>query len=102
MPRTAVARIPFSTVAYVTENAQDNATYLVLVCTHILMHPRAKLGDFERFLAANPKTPAPSASASTERAQEGHYPTLLAKGMVDRELTIYRCAGPRYARSAAS
>jgi membrane-bound ClpP family serine protease len=46
---------PFETIAYVSPQSRNTATFLALACDHIVMHSEARLGDFERFLEGRDK-----------------------------------------------
>ncbi|MBL8795891.1 MAG: hypothetical protein JNM56_18450 [Planctomycetia bacterium] len=78
------------TVAYVTEHARDNAVFLALGCTQIVMHPNAHLGDYDAFLKEKPNYQAPVAAMLEDLAKKKHYPALLVRGLADPALVLYR------------
>ena len=81
---------PVMTVAYVTDQARDTATFLALGCTEIVMDKNAHLGGFEKILRERPDY-APAIGKSLEDlAEKQGYPGLLARGMVDPKLSIHK------------
>lgn len=78
------------TVAYVTEQARDNAVFLALGCTQIVMHQNAKLGDYDAYLKERPNYQASVAAMLEDLARKKHYPALLVRGLADPALTLYR------------
>lgn len=92
-------QLPVLTVAYIPERAVDTATFLALGCSEIVMGKNAVLGDFETTLRerhdgavrdVSPDRYQAKRDTLVGLAQEQGYPPLLFRGMLDRELTIYR------------
>lgn len=81
---------PVMTVAYVTEQARDNAVFLALGCTQIVMDKKAKLGDYEAYLKERPNYQPSVAAMLEDLARKKHYPALLVRGLADPALTLYR------------
>src|SRR5262249_13822932 len=79
--------------------APDTATFIALGCTEIVMGPQAELGDFENSVyrgrgAARKELDAGEYKMMRDSlvglAQAQGYPPLLFRGMLDRNLTLYR------------
>jgi membrane-bound serine protease (ClpP class) len=92
---------PVMTVAYIPDRAPDAATFIALGCTEIIMAERAEIGDFERFVyerrgwgagkvEVSPKQYSAVRESLVGLAEEQGYSPLLARGMLDRQVTIYR------------
>jgi membrane-bound ClpP family serine protease len=92
-------REPVETIAYVTGNADNTATFLAFACNKIVMQREIKqngqvvqkggrLGDFGRYLQGQPTLEATLRRNLAEIAARKHYPPILAEGMLDRELRI--------------
>jgi membrane-bound ClpP family serine protease len=79
------------TIAYVTEDASDTATFLALACGHVVMDRKAKLGDFDRFIQDHPGKDKVVRENLEELARRKFYPSLalLARAMLDRDLVLY-------------
>jgi membrane-bound ClpP family serine protease len=80
---------PVETIAYVTPEARNTAAFLALACDKIVMHPQAKLGDFERYLRVNPSLENAIGENLADVARIKHYPAVLARGMIDPNLRIH-------------
>ncbi len=97
---------PVRTVAYVTEDAADNAAFAALACDRIVMQPGAKLGGFDRYLEANPGRADVVRKNLEELAARHSYPPLLARALADGGLQVYRVlparggGGPRFVSRA--
>jgi membrane-bound ClpP family serine protease len=87
------------TAAYIPRNAPDTAVFLALGCTEIVMQKDATFGDFSDILTekrngavvtVDPKQYRSRRDSLEELAKQQGYPALLARGMMDRELTVYR------------
>jgi membrane-bound serine protease (ClpP class) len=78
------------TVAYVTPEAADTAAFPALACDRIILHPQAKLGDFDHFLQANPGRADVVCTNLEELATRHSYPPLLARAFADPALQLYR------------
>ncbi|MBV9125001.1 MAG: hypothetical protein JO112_16730, partial [Planctomycetes bacterium] len=83
------------TVAYLTEQARDTATYLALGCTEIVMDKQAKLGGFEQLAQENPTHQPMRAQSLKGLAEEQGISALLVQGMLDRDLVIHRVRSKR-------
>lgn len=90
---------PVMTVAYIPQRAADVAVFLALGCTEIVMAEEAEIGDFDAVLyqrqgrglvPKNPEEYRLLRESLVGLAREQGYPPLLAQGMLDRTLTIYR------------
>jgi membrane-bound ClpP family serine protease len=81
---------PVMTVAFVTRHAHDLALFLALGCTEIVMDENAKLGDFEDFVGNDPNKGKAIEKLLVSLAQEQGYSPLLVRGMVEKDLAIYR------------
>jgi membrane-bound serine protease (ClpP class) len=92
-------REPVETIAYVTRNADNTATFLAFACNKIVMQREikqggqvvqkgARLGDFDRYMQAHPGLEATVRRNLAEIAAKKHYPPILAEGMLDRKLGI--------------
>ena len=95
-------KMPVMTVAYIPENAPDTATFLALGCTEIVMNKNAETGDFTAFLYETrdgQKVPVETDKLKMESlvglAQSQGYPPLLARGMLDRQVTIHHVVSQR-------
>jgi len=87
--KDTTGRYPVMTVAYVTDQARDNAAFLALGCSEIVMKKGAKLGDFEAFL--NGRKDGETIGRSLEGlAQDQHYPAALARALADFDLEVYQ------------
>jgi len=89
------------TVAYIPQRAPDAAVFLALGCTEIVMGKDAEIGDFETVVyrrqggglgkvEVDPEEYRLKRDALVGLAREQGYSPLLAQGMLDRTLTIYR------------
>jgi membrane-bound ClpP family serine protease len=83
------------TVAYVTERAKDTATIVALGCTEIVMDRNAHLGGFEDIVQARPKYAKAIADALEELAEKQGYAPLLARAMLDPNISVYRVRSQR-------
>src|SRR5207248_6960478 len=91
---------PVMTVAYIPQRAADAAVFLALGCTEIVIGENAKIGDFESVVyrrqgglgkvERNPEDYRLLRESLVGLAREQGYSPLLAQGMLDRTLTIYR------------
>jgi membrane-bound ClpP family serine protease len=81
---------PVMTVAYVTDQARDTATFLALGCTEIVMDKQAHLGGFDRIVQDRPKYQDAIRKSLEELAEAQGYPPLLARGMLDADVSIHR------------
>jgi membrane-bound ClpP family serine protease len=80
---------PVMTVAVVTESARNTAVFLAMGCTEIVMEQKSQLGGFEPYLHKRLQF-APAISKSLEElAEKQGYSSLLARGMLDPNLTIH-------------
>ncbi len=86
--KDTTGRYPVMTVAYVTDLARDHAVFLALGCSEIVMRRGAKLGDYEAYLQNRPNADT-LARALEGFAQERAYPSLPARAMVDRDMTLF-------------
>src|SRR5690606_21316089 len=64
------------------------ATVLAFACDRIVLHPNAKLGDFEGYLQTHPKRQEEAAEVLVDVATRKFYPPVIARGMLDRKLHI--------------
>jgi membrane-bound serine protease (ClpP class) len=62
--------------------------FLALACQHILMEPKAKLGDFDRYLRDHPDRVDLIRQNLDELARRQLYSPVLIRGMVDPDLRI--------------
>jgi membrane-bound ClpP family serine protease len=81
---------PVMTIAYVTDQARDTATFLALGCTEIVMDKHAHLGGFDRIVQERPKYQEAIRKSLEELAEAQGYPPLLARGMLDADVIIHR------------
>ncbi|HWG41815.1 MAG TPA: NfeD family protein [Gemmataceae bacterium] len=92
-------REPVETIAYVTNRARNTAAFLAFACNKIIMQREikqdgqlvqegARLGDFERYIQEHPTLETTLRDNLADIAKEKHYPALLARGMLDRDLRI--------------
>jgi membrane-bound ClpP family serine protease len=93
---------PVMTVAYIPQRAPDAAVFLAFGCTEIVMSRDAEIGDFDAVvykqrpgrglgrIEANPEDYRMRRDSLVGLAREQGYSPLLAQGMLDRTLTIYR------------
>lgn len=91
---------PVMTVAYIPQRAADAAVFVALGCTEIVMGKDADIGDFEALVyrrqgglarvERNPEEYRLLRESLIGLAREQGYSPLLAQGMLDRTLTIYR------------
>ncbi|HKI36654.1 MAG TPA: NfeD family protein [Gemmataceae bacterium] len=90
---------PIMTVAFVPRAAPDTAVFLALGCTEIVMQKGATFGDFSDVVTEkrngavmyiDPNQYRAKRDSLEELANQQGYPALLARGMMDRELEIYR------------
>lgn len=88
---------PILTIAYIPDRAPDTATFLALGCSEIVMGPKAELGDFQNVVyerQGRERVPVDEGRYHLMRqsleglAQDQGYSPLLARGMLDRKLTI--------------
>lgn len=79
---------PVKTVAYVTRQARDTATFLALACNDIILEREASLGDFEKMLSHHPDLAGGMGQSLSALAEKRDYPPLLARGFVEKELAI--------------
>jgi membrane-bound ClpP family serine protease len=79
---------PIYTIAYIRPQARNLATMLAIACDRIVMHPRAHLGEFEGYLQSNPTRLDPLRTALEEVARKKGFPEVIARGMLDRALSI--------------
>src|SRR5262249_12374356 len=84
------AEYPVMTVAFVSEHARDNATFLALGCTEIVMEEKAKLGDFERLAQENRKYADAISQELEGLAREQGYSPLLARAMLHPDVAVHR------------
>ncbi len=93
-------KFPVMTVAYVPEGqAPDTAAYLALGCSEVVMHSKASLGDFSAVVTemrngvradVDPERNRARREALEGLAREQGYPPLLARALLERELTVYQ------------
>jgi membrane-bound serine protease (ClpP class) len=92
---------PIETIAFVTNQARDTAAFLAFGCTKIvfqrptrqgdlLLQEGGRLGDFERYVQEHPSLELVLRRNLAEVARKQHYPAILAEGMLNRDLRIYR------------
>ncbi len=92
---------PVETIAFVTPQARNTAAFLAFGCNKIvfqreihqgdlLVSAGAHLGDFERYLQDQPALESVLRDNLADVAQKQHYPPLIAQGMLNRDLRIYR------------
>jgi membrane-bound serine protease (ClpP class) len=92
---------PVETIAFVTNQAHNTAAFLAFGCTKIvfqretrqgdlIVQQGGRLGDFERYLQDRPSLEPVLRRNLAEVAKKQHYPPILAEGMLNRELRIYR------------
>jgi hypothetical protein len=92
---------PVETIAFVTNQARNTAAFLAFGCNKIvlqrevrqgdlLVQAGAKLGDFERYVPGQSTPESVLRDNLADVAQRQHYPPLVARGMLDRNLRIYR------------
>ncbi len=92
---------PVETVAFVTNQARNTAAFLAFACNKIvfqretrqgdlLVQHGGQLGDFDRYVQAQPHLEPVLRRNLAEVAKKQHYPPILAEGMLDRDLRIYR------------
>jgi membrane-bound ClpP family serine protease len=86
---------PVKTIAYVTEQARNTATFLAFACDQIVMDPKARLGDFDRFVQTHPGVEATTRANLMEVAGKQHYPVILAEGMLSEDLRIHKARSKR-------
>ena len=79
---------PVETIAYVTPQARNTATFLALACDKIVMHPDARLGDFERYVLEHPSLEGTIGRNLAGVAERKHRSPVLARGMLDRNMRI--------------
>jgi len=93
--------LPVMTVAYLPKTASGVSTILAMGCTEIVMGRDARLGDFDSVVyerrgagmgkaEVNPENYRMLARSLEDLAREQGYDPLLARGMLDRKLTIYQ------------
>ena len=86
---------PVETIAYVTPQARNTATFLAFACDKIVMHPDARLGEFERYIQNQP-------------SMEGAIGTMYLAGVKCRARNATRrcwpaaCSTATHARSSGS
>ncbi|HLJ97074.1 MAG TPA: NfeD family protein [Gemmataceae bacterium] len=91
---------PVMTVAYIPQRAADAAVFLALGCTEIVMGKDAEIGDFDAEIyerrggigrvERNPEDYRMTRESLIGLAREQGYSPVLAQGMLDKTLTIYR------------
>jgi membrane-bound ClpP family serine protease len=79
---------PVVTIAYVTPKASNNAAFLALGCSKIVMQPGAKLGQFDSYLSGNPSVEISIRKNLADLADTRHHSEVLARGLADRSLRI--------------
>jgi membrane-bound serine protease (ClpP class) len=82
---------PFHIIAYVTPQANDTAAFLVFASDEIVFRGDAIL-SFEKYIKMQPKLERTLREGLVQVAKQGVHPYLLAEGMLNRELRIYRVA----------
>lgn len=82
-------QLPVKTVAYVTEKAGDLALLPALGCNEIVMAPKSRLGDFERYLRKYPNHRPGIEGVLLELARQRYYSPQLVQGMIDPDLVLY-------------
>jgi membrane-bound serine protease (ClpP class) len=90
--------LPVMTIAYIPQKAPDAATFIALGCSDIVMGRRAEIGDFENLVLTrhagahdiDPDSLSPVCVSLMGLAEEQGYSPLLARGMLDPNVTIYR------------
>jgi membrane-bound ClpP family serine protease len=89
---------PVMTVAYIPRNAPDTAVFLAMGCTEIVMQKDATFGDFSDVITekrdgavvnVDPNQYKAKRESLEALAKQQGYPVLLARGMMDRELSVY-------------
>jgi membrane-bound ClpP family serine protease len=89
---------PAETIAYVTRDARSTATLIALACDRIVMHPKAELGNFERYLGSRDDRKDDDAHASiaaeardllAEIAARQGFPTALARAFATRDAHVH-------------
>ena len=75
------------TIAYVTPQAGDTATFLAFACNEMVFHADAKL-DFDTYVKGQPKDEGAIREALVDVARQGVHPTIIAEGMLSRSLHI--------------
>lgn len=90
---------PVMTVAFIPERAPDAATFVALGCTEIVMGRNAEMGDFDsvvyerrgpKRIEVDPAKYQMKRDSLVGLAEEQGYPPLIARGMLDKDVTIYR------------
>jgi membrane-bound ClpP family serine protease len=93
--------LPVMTVAYIPQRAPGAAVFLAMGCTEIVMRKSAEIGGFDSVVYQRPGPGLGKVEVEPEQyamlresliglAKEQGYPPLLARGMLDRSVTIYR------------
>lgn len=77
------------TIAYVTEEASDNALFLALACSEIVMDRKGKLGDFDTYLRDHGDREATIQKNLEELSKRQLYPKSLTLGFADKSLRIH-------------
>lgn len=89
---------PVMTVAYIPKSAPDTAAFLALGCTEIVMHKDATFGDFSAVITEkrngavvnlDPDQYKAKRESFEALARAQGYPALLARAMMDREVSVY-------------
>jgi membrane-bound ClpP family serine protease len=81
---------PVMTIAYVTERAHDNATFLAFGCSEIVMDQKATLGDFDRIIKERPNYKESIFKSLKELAQDKGYSPVLVQGMFYPEIGVHQ------------
>jgi membrane-bound ClpP family serine protease len=90
---------PVMTIAYIPQQAPDAATFVAFGCSEIVMGRHAEIGDFENVvyqrrgngrIEIDPEQYLAIRDSLVGLADEQGYAPLLARGMLDRSVTIYR------------
>jgi membrane-bound ClpP family serine protease len=91
---------PIRTIAYVTDQASDTALFAALACDRIVMHPKASLGGFDKFIEANPGHADIVRKNLEELAARHSYPPQLVLALADGNARVYRVLPVRGGGSA--
>lgn len=81
---------PVMTIAYVTPESRDTATFLAFGCSEIVMSKPALLGDFEHFVRQHPRYQEAIGKSLEDLAREQGYDPLLARALLDPALAVHR------------
>jgi membrane-bound ClpP family serine protease len=85
-----IEQLPVLSIAFVPTDAPDLATFLAFGCSEIVLAPKSKLGFFEDYLRKSPQERNGLQEALSDLAKEQGYSPLIARGMFDTELVLYR------------